>query len=738
MRKYLKLIIMFDHISQCAKTLLVFVATIILLAVSIAHGGFLDEPDWIEKVFGPPNINGIVGNGQLLAGISERGELTLFRWPTPSFYDQLRYLTISRDLPSFGAKENHGSFAGVVIRDSNDIPYALWFRDPPWECWQHHPQDYSAVLETICRHPELGIEVVQSDFVMPDDDVFVRRYKLSRDSKSTELSAFIYFENLAPCTKKIPFAPVHDWLFDFLNDFGLVYVPNINALLHFKPYDGSEPPSFIPPDPDVIDALWPSGGVFMAIGSDRQHSAFQCGNEDTENGMAIDAYLDSLDGQLSNNPSCSGHCTGALAFTLDPETTEYELSLFFAASDSANSALNLLDRYHSKSTDELLSEADKYWKNWLDDAAMPDTDDERLRFVCKRGLIAIKQCTDRKTGAIAAAASTQPPYAEDWPRDGAYTNYGLDLAVFYGHVEAHNNFYLSVQRKSGTFGMCYYSDGMVAGPTPFEIDEIALVVWTWWLHAQFIDEPSKRSEYLAAVYPGIKRSAEFLVSWEDEETGLHKPAWESDFPVPSQTLLGAIASYIGIKSAIEAAKEIGESENTIQSWQARLDRLTNAIWIHFYDPVSEKFLADIYSTAALIWPSGFLHPESELAEKIATELFNEVMLRLNKGREEGSYEGLITLMLAHLWKDKPDKLALLREPLTIQAHELATETGLFGEWWLLVDRNQDGVKEFENHAGIPHVETSALFYSTALLVYGDEKEDKESEIEEDKGCGCAY
>ncbi|HDH96396.1 MAG TPA: hypothetical protein ENF73_01555 [Proteobacteria bacterium] len=492
------------------------VAVALLLAALLVLGGartasaLWEDPDFIEKMLGPPNINGIVGNGQLLAGISARGELTLLRWPNPSFYDQVRYFTVSRELPRFGAKENYGSFAGVVVQDAGGKT-TIWLRDDPWVCTQNYPESHSAALVTECVHPDLGIGVEQRDFVVPHDDVLVRRYLITRGPQSPDVVGFIYFENMAPCTDKIPFAPVYDWLLDPLNDFGLVYVGDRGALLHFKPYGESTPPETLPADPYAIDAMYPGGGVFIAIGSDRTPSSHQCGIEDAESGSSADAYICSQNGWLLNNDSCTGRCTGALAFDLDPAATEQEIDILIALSDGAQPALGLLDEYRTRPAPELEAEADEYWQDWIDGIPMPDADDDRLLFVCKRGLIAIKQLTYERTGAIMAAASTQPPYAEDWPRDGAFINYALDLAGLYDMVESHNAFYLSVQRDSGTLGMCYYADGMVAGPIPFEIDEIAFIVWTWWLHSRFIEDPNERLEYLSAVYRGIKRAAEFLV-----------------------------------------------------------------------------------------------------------------------------------------------------------------------------------------------------------------------------------
>src|SRR5262249_8135926 len=52
-----------------------------------------DSPNAVEMQLGATNINAALGNGGLTAAYSQCGELTVLKWPGPSFYDQLDYLT---------------------------------------------------------------------------------------------------------------------------------------------------------------------------------------------------------------------------------------------------------------------------------------------------------------------------------------------------------------------------------------------------------------------------------------------------------------------------------------------------------------------------------------------------------------------------------------------------------------------------------------------------------------------
>src|SRR5882672_531068 len=73
-----------------------------------------DATNPYELQFGATNVNGALGNGALTAAFSRCGELTVFKWPGPSYYNQLAYLTDNvpgvRTLPHLGALDGMGAF----------------------------------------------------------------------------------------------------------------------------------------------------------------------------------------------------------------------------------------------------------------------------------------------------------------------------------------------------------------------------------------------------------------------------------------------------------------------------------------------------------------------------------------------------------------------------------------------------------------------------------------------------
>src|SRR5207248_3795253 len=81
---------------------------------------------------------------------------------------------------------------------------------------------------------------------------------------------------------------------------------------------------------------------------------------------------------------------------------------------------------------------------------------------------------------------------------------------------------------------------------------------------------------------------DFLTICEDPTNGMQCPANEDDNYTPSQSLHGAETVYLGLRSAIAAAKAIGDKDPRVGRWQARLHRLAAAI-DKLYDPANHAY-----------------------------------------------------------------------------------------------------------------------------------------------------
>jgi len=675
------------------------VAVIFLLAFASSspaawlngEGAFSKEldPDFIDKLFGPTNINGIVGNGGIAAAFSRQGEMTVLRWPTPGTFDQVRYLTLRRDLPLMGAAPNMGVFIGLAPARGP----VQWVRDHQ-VVDQSYLHEKSAVLRTERIMADLGLVVTTRDFAHPEKDLLVRLVHVRRLKHGPRRATLVWFENLAPCATRIPYAPLSDWLFETLHDQHVRFSEPDGALIHF----GDE------------------NRVYLSLAADRPPQSFQVGPDDPACADPADAFCDAADGSLSGNPHHDGQSTGALGFALDLTSGDAGIALFIGAADNQYQALETIRWAKNRGADLLLADTEAFWKTYLAGARVPDTDDERMRSLFLRTLISTRQTTS-ESGAFMASISTQPPYGQDWPRDGSYVNACLDAAGLHEMVTRHLEFYAALASPVlGIYDMAYYPDGVPAGPLFFEIDAASLVQWSLAHHYFELPAGDSRDAYWETVAPAMRRTVDFMCAWRDPTTGLPLPAFESDFVVPASTLLAASNVFLAADWAARAWEAAGEDAAVAEEWILCREELRQGILDHYVQ--DDRFVGDIFAKAALVWPGEFLEPGDPLLDPLLEELYDYAESCLYMENPVAGYEGLLTYSLAKQWKDDEQKRARVEKLLIPYVYDVPTpKTQHYGEVHV-VRADEYGIDRFENHTGIPHQETPCLVFLTAAELYG--------------------
>jgi len=198
----------------------------------------------IEYIFGATNVNAITGHGRMSLGVSEDGDVTVLTWPSPSYSDQIAYVSSNaldaRTLPRLGAEEGMGVFNGLVVERAGDRSLT-WLRDEgTWDTTQGYGPDDGANVHTVHRSDALGLTVTVVDAVDPDADVWVRQVRVERDpGADVEAAWLMTYANLSPVPpqSRIPELPMADWAYDGRNDFAAVFDPDARAVVHFHPGD---------------------------------------------------------------------------------------------------------------------------------------------------------------------------------------------------------------------------------------------------------------------------------------------------------------------------------------------------------------------------------------------------------------------------------------------------------------------------------------------------------------------
>jgi hypothetical protein len=654
-------------------------------------------PDLIEAY--PTDQNAVSGAGGLTAGVSRAGTLTLLRWPGPAGRDHLDWRAAPGRPAGVGADEAMGVFAGVVLGEQ-----VHWLRDPAFATTQRYASDEGDAIVTEHVNEALGLTAVETVFVRPDQDLLVWRVEVSRAPPDAPVEV-VWHANLAPCTRKLPYLATSDWALDHTNDFAAAYHQGDDALVHFRPNadaDLPERPADVDAWVDGVDAAYGAGAVF-ALGLAEASSRAGVGpDEGVARPIATDRFA-------------AGAALGVLGRRL--EGTERAATLLLAAGpsvDGPDGARTLLQQARAQPYAEHRAQADAAWAAWLATARLPATDDPHVLRLAKRSLLVIRGACDRPSGAVVASVATQLPYALDWARDGAFINLALDEAGYPGLVDAHNAYYLRVQRQdgllAGTYPMNTYEDGTPGGPIFLEIDNAALAVWTLVDHARFLDGAG-RATYADRAWPAVARGAEFLTRWRDPFTHLPLPAHEDDNPAFTRGIQGSVSAILALRAAVGFARDRGATDEA-DRWAARQAELEQALFATFWDEDDGRFrdgsFKELDASAWALWPCAVFAPGDPRAARQGEALWAELQRTLKGEKARTGYDAKHVLALAALWGPDHPRRAELVEAYQTLVRDLPTpDTGLLGEHCRIV-KGPDGQVTFTNLNDMPHVWEHAL------------------------------
>ena len=678
-----------------------------------------DETTGTPEVFGPTDITATSGNGTMSVALNDNATITVLRWPSPSFYDQIKYRTTDRAARFMGALPNEGALIGIAWKRGGKKWDFDWLRQ--WSSSQHYADDDGDRITTKFVKRTLGLTATVDDVVAPDRDVLARSVTVTR-KRSSRVRAVrvIGFANFNPVFSKTPQSPTNDWCTEEDNDSGGEYAPSFDAIVHDRA------------GTDV--STGEASGAALAMGFGAESQAHHVGVDTYQTGAdGNSAYDDAADGKLSGSDAAPGQADGAISDQLSLRDRRATTTLYVAAGFTRAETLGVLRSARARGAAAIRNDKARWWRRWLEVAALPKNAPPAVTRVAKRSLISIRQAIDPARDLIVASIATQPPYSVDWIRDGAFINRALELSGHPATVGSHNVRYGRLQVTAtnppnghpgpvppGNWSQNYYADGVVGGPIPYEVDATGFGIWTLWDH---FDQTNER-DYLiqAPVYEAIQRAGHYLsddppLGCVDPTTNLQCVANEEDNESPTQSLVGAQAVWMGLGAAANAAETFGRDGDlgNAEKWRARQVELGAAIDEQFLDEECNCYTPSYITGATLLWPVHLL-PYSDPRALAQADLNWQHMTGVLSGEiTQGSEESRLAVAHAFAWAGT-SKLGLVKRALTWIAQVPTTdETSLLGEAWMAFEPNRDHI---ETMVGQPHVTSHAQYYIAAIKAYG--------------------
>jgi len=440
----------------------------------------------------------VLGNNRMLVTIGKHGELRYLFWPTIDYPQHVR-----------------GSLPGIFYSIKGENRFD-WLTDSAWAKKQEYLPDTN-IVRTFFKHQNPDFNITSTDAVLPDSDALIRQFVIQNVSDDEAFLRLFYYNDLA-----ISESPIDDAAYYLVDD---------DAILHYK------------------------RNFHFAYSGTLLSSGHQCG----VHGEGSDSFRDVFDQKLSGGSLTlyggSRDVNSCLSWDI-PNLRINEsksLAVIIAMASKEKEVLETLGKYKNESLERQISGTEEFWKKWLTNFKMMNTD-VQLASMTKRSLLALKLLTSENHGGIIAAPCMDPEYRFCWPRDATYVAYAFDRC---GYHEEAKRFYIwctKAQEPEGGLYQRYYIGDCLKGPCwSSQVDEVATVLWGMEKHFELAGD----RRFVRSVWSSVRKAAEYLSAQVSQANGLVETVglWEEQFG--NHTYSNA-AVYAGLKSAVTLAKVMGK------------------------------------------------------------------------------------------------------------------------------------------------------------------------------------
>jgi alpha,alpha-trehalase len=409
-------------------------------------------------------------------------------------------------------------------------------------------------------------------------------------------------------------------------------------------------------------------------------------------------YVDAEDGRLDGRAIAHGAADSVMQWDLALTPGERStVRIVFALERSPAAVHRVRDDVRAAGPARYEAEAKAYAQAWI---ARHPTDRFALLGasvprVVRASLFLLQRSTGLN-GSIIASPDTRSlglsgdSYNYCWWRDGAYVSMAMDDLGLQAHARRFLRFAQHCQSPDGSFLHRHFPDGEIGStwhPPPFlQVDQTASVIAAAAHHLRADADPDGGLE----LWPMVKRAANFLTDFRDEETGLSAASfdlWEERFGLHAYS---SAATAHALEEAAAIAESLGKEH---PQWRQSAREIRHAVVDRMWDPALGRFVRSLGPRDERIDASLLLALDLDLlpaSDPRFGQTIETITHRLQHGDGGGvaRYEGdtyygpenpwlvcTLWLALAYLKQGEPGKA----QPLIGWVADRATSTGLLAE-----------------------------------------------------------
>ena len=404
-----------------------------------------------------------IGNKNIIASFSKYGELLRLYYPLPDY----------RQYSSF-------FHVGVKVNDSNII----YLHNDINNKYNQYYNEKSNVLNTEIENTYFNLSIKQTDCVMVNQDVLLKKYVLKNENSIDLDIKFL----------------VHSGVISSYNNMAGGMIEN-DALIQY------------------------SHNFTCAIFSKEKLFSHQLNN--------VEKNIDS--GEIYDKDYIGMSENSAISYNigvLKPgEKKEFSLIVFLKYDEgNISEVIEKIDKLRKVNVDKEIEKVDKYWNKYFEEHNTLKIKKDGTEFgnkladIYNRTILFMPLLVNEKTGAIIASLEVDEErdkcgkYAYCWPRDAIIILNKLDHLGFSDLTEKFYSVFLkNTQCKNGMWEQRFFSDGRLAPCWGYQVDETAIVVWEAYEHYKFIEKNTgkKDKKFLKDNLKMLELATRFLEKYID-------------------------------------------------------------------------------------------------------------------------------------------------------------------------------------------------------------------------------
>ena len=417
-----------------------------------------------------------VGNKDMVISFSEKGELLRLFYPT-------------RDCRQFVETLQ----AGVKINDSA----LIYLHDDSNNKYNQYYSENTNVLNTQIENTYFNLEILQTDFVAIEQNVYIRKYMMTNHNTIDLNVDFLIYSELLSSFNNMVGSKVEE---NILMQYSHNYTFSIFSKLPMKGYrlnnSKEEIKSGVLYDKDYIGMARDSGASFsvgkIKPGETKEFEIFIYINNNREI-YAFDQIKEKIE----------------IIRKMDTDKELEKTKKYWRKYVKQHDGLELLKE-----------EKQERWKQVLNLHKQGEFD--KVKNIYTRSILLFPLLQNHTTGGMSAALEVDEEkdksgrYSYCWPRDAIFTAKASDILKMYEDTEKfYTIFSKNTQSKNGMWEQRFFTDGRLAPCWGYQIDETASVVFGVYVHYY----QTKNKAFLRETLDMCEKAIAYLKKYVDYVTG---------------------------------------------------------------------------------------------------------------------------------------------------------------------------------------------------------------------------